>query len=101
MWRALASLTFITACGTDTHALDIGKGETVTLPSVNGDVGCNGGTAYLPPSNSINGSLDATDCVLKIMGTINGPLTAKGGVVHVIDAVSVNGDLEVTQAAEV
>src|SRR5262249_34838659 len=98
--RGLAWLIFITGCMQHPD-VEIHNGETVTLSDVNGDVGCDGGTAYLPPNTTINGWLDATNCVLKIMGTINGSLTAHGGIVHVIDVPTVNGELDVTGAVEV
>ncbi len=98
---AFACGLLVTACGIDSHEVDVQPGESIKLDDVNGDVGCEGGTLYLPATTVINGSLDATNCVLKVMGLVNGSITASGGVVHVIDALSVNCSLDVSDAAEV
>jgi hypothetical protein len=62
---------------------------------------CEGGTIRLPAQQSINESIDATDCVVKITGLVNGSITATGGVVHVVAAPTVNGELVVDGAREV
>ena len=81
-------------------AADIQSGQTLTS-GANGDVTCDGGTIVLAdPGVSINGDLDATDCVLKISGIVNGHIHATGGIVHVLDAVSVNGELVVHGAID-
>jgi hypothetical protein len=62
---------------------------------------CDDGTIMLPAGKTINASIDATDCVVKITGLVNGSITATGGVVHVVAAPTVNGELVVEGATEV
>ena len=100
--RSFAWCVLLGACGLGQPALEVKPGDNVRLDeSVNGDVSCNTGTLYLPSSSLINGTLDGTDCVMKIEGTINGPITAHGGVVHVLDVPTVNGPLDIDHGLEV
>lgn len=100
--RALAWCVLLGGCGLGQPAFQVKPGDNVRLDQgVNGDVGCDTGTLYLPSSSLINGALDGTDCIFKIEGTVNGPITAHGGVVHVLDVPTVNGPLAVSNALEV
>lgn len=89
------------AGGCTRTALELHAGDDRTLGDVNGSVSCDRATLYLPANALINGDLDATYCVLKIVGTVNGAITAHGGIVHVIGADTINGELSVDGAHEV
>jgi hypothetical protein len=101
LWCGLLAAS-LGACRIGAPELEVKPGEHVTLENgVNGDVGCDRGSIYLPASESINGDLDSSYCVLKVAGTVNGSITAHGGIIHVLDVLSINGELAVRGAHEV
>jgi len=96
--RWIAACLLATGC---MDAVSVGPNDNVRLDNgVNGDVSCDRGHVQLPEGTSINGSFDASYCVVDIFGSINGSITVTGGILHVIDVPSVNGELDVSDAYE-
>ena len=89
-WELASVLVVLAACAAEPPS-----------PAANEGFTCDGGTIMLPAGKTINASIDATDCVVKITGLVNGSITATGGVVHVVAAPTVNGQLVVDGASEV
>lgn len=78
--------------------LEVGPGDTVYVEEgVNGDVACNGGTLVVRPNVSINGTIESTNCILKVFASNNGDIIVDGGgLVYIESVTTINGAFEAT-----
>ena len=91
--------------GCQSAELVVSPGEVVTVESgdsINGSIDCEEGMLSVLPGATVNGDIEARDCVLKIGTANNGDIIAVGGsLVSIQDTTTINGDLDLEGVAKV